>query len=241
MPDATFGRFNNELGAIRPSGGQSRDRSPREWQRSPAQQAELDRIAENIGNSPYAILVVEADGRIALANSALASVFGSRPEEVVGERVEILSGLRHRAIYADEIDVELLIEDVVNAVALPDNILIESVVRVPRLRGIRTAVATSLYDLLGNAVRECTREDSRISIACNEESGHCVFAIAYCCTGRETAGSQNATSPEFPAAQRTGVGLAETRKLIEAHGGGLTVEPAIPPRGPTCRISWPLA
>jgi PAS domain S-box-containing protein len=69
--------------------------------------ASAELLQELFRASPDAVIVVDASGRIEIASPAVDTLFGWRPDELVGEPVEVLipteaRGLhrRHRAAYA---------------------------------------------------------------------------------------------------------------------------------------------
>lgn len=202
---------------------------------------ELDRLAESVRESTFAVLALDREGRIALANAHLAEMFGYDEGDVLGASFEVLTPQRWRAGDTAALDVDRLVGDVLNSVNLPDNLMIETEVRISRIAGRRAAVASSLQDLLRIAVEDCRYEDGRISLSCDAEAEWCLFSIVDRSPATGNAALRDSPGETACALQRTEAGLAATRQLIEAGGGRLSVEPGGPGRSSTYRLWWPLA
>ncbi len=139
------------------------------------------------------------------------------------------------------IDLEALVLGVLQTIDLPDHILVETEIRISRIYGVRSVVENSLYDILSAAIRDCVREDGRISLVCDARRGCCLITVE----DRSTGPAPRAWSPR-PASfmpgdgmQRRGKPLAVTRRLVEESGGGLAIEPAGVRHGATYRLWWP--
>ena len=139
------------------------------------------------------------------------------------------------------IELEPLVLDVLETLNLPDHVLVETDFRISRIHGDRHAIASSLGNVLSNAVRDCVREDGRISIVCDLRRGCCLLTVE----DRSTGPAPHVRSPRFvslspgDALQRSGASVADTRRMVEENGGKLSVEPAGALRGATYRLWWP--
>ena len=139
------------------------------------------------------------------------------------------------------IELEPLVLGVLESLNLPDHILVETDVRVSQIHGDRNAIENSLGNVLSNAVRDCVREDGRISIICDLRRGCCLVTVE----DRSTGPAPHVRSPRFlclspgDTLQRSGASVADTRRMVEDNGGKLSVEPAGTLRGATYRLWWP--
>ena len=140
-----------------------------------------------------------------------------------------------------DIDLEPLVLGVLDSLNLPDHILVETDVRLSQVHGDRHAIECTLGNVLSNAVRDCVREDGRISIVCDLRRGCCLVTVE----DRSTGPAPHMKSPRFvslspgDALQRSGASLVDTRRMVEENGGKLSIEPAGTLRGATYRLWWP--
>lgn len=90
---------------------QERRRREAQWRRARAEEALREsesRLRTLLESVPDGVLVADAEGRIELANNQMTTLFGYQPDELVGERVEVLLPERfrerhvgHRGHYAE--------------------------------------------------------------------------------------------------------------------------------------------
>lgn len=203
---------------------------------------ELDRLRDASANSPFAVVVLGPDGRIVSVNERVLSLFGMEETQMIGAGLDTLRmSDRKRSRMTQPIHVESLVETVMTAISLPDNIVVESQIDVDWISGVRTAVATSLYDLVSNAIRDCAHEDGRVSLTCSAENGWCRFLIEDRSTGTIKYADTGAPHIRAEASRRAGSGMETTRDLVERNGGRLDFDLPAPGAPASYRIWWPLA
>lgn len=107
----------------------------------------------------------------------------------------------------------------------------------------RTPLETVLRNLISNAVKHHDKDRGRIDITISEADLYCEFTvaddgpgIAFKARDRVFRMFQTATVAERGG---SGIGLAVSRRLVEAHGGRITLDSAAATRGATFRFLWP--
>lgn len=108
----------------------------------------------------------------------------------------------------------------------------------PPVAGSSADLLRVVRNLLANAIRH-TPTDGVIAVRAGAESGTAWFEVADSCGGipeedlpRVFDVAFRGTNARTPGAAGGGLGLAIARGLVEAHGGGISVENA----GPGCRV-----
>ncbi|MHC4432183.1 MAG: PAS domain-containing sensor histidine kinase [Planctomycetota bacterium] len=132
---------------------------------------------------------------------------------------------------ADEketVDLNRLLQEVIAAIAPPENVAISTSDRLPTLVCDRTRMIQIFQNLLDNAVKYMDKPRSQIRIDCAEEDGFWKFSIAD--NGRGIRPEhfkkifqmfQTLSSGDDKG---TGIGLAIVKKLVETSGGSIWVE-----------------
>lgn len=111
----------------------------------------------------------------------------------------------------------------------------------PRIRFDRTQLAQVFQNLIVNAVQHMGRDDGEVVVSCQERHEVYEFAVRDDGVGIEEVHAERifrmfqALQPERETA---GVGLSIVKKIVEAHGGAIGVEPT-PGGGATFRFSVP--
>lgn len=172
-----------------------------------------------------------------------------RMEERVNNTEKIISDLLHyaragrRAIKAEPIVLADLIAEVVETESPPPGMTITVEASDDEFEGVRTPLTTILRNLLSNAIKHHDRETGTITLRARLEGNSCLFDVCDDGPGIPEA-SQGRVFRLFQtlsAAQRkgTGLGLAVVQRLVESHGGSITLLSQDGKRGCTFRVTWP--
>ena len=141
------------------------------------------------------------------------------------------------------IDVESLIYDVCDFVQIPDAFSLELSIEPGFIVGARTPLETVLRNLVSNALKHHDRTEGSLVISSAMEQNFCHFSV--CDDGPGIPGNmhdrifrlfQTVTASER---QGTGIGLSVSRRLVETHGGRVSVNANEPSRGSTFHVWWP--
>lgn len=143
----------------------------------------------------------------------------------------------------ERIDPHDLIAEAMAMAMVPESFTVEVEITASAITAPRAPLSTSLRNLIGNAVKHHGKRSGRIRIAMREEGRFATFTIED--DGRGIAeGNEERIFKLFhrasPDTEGDGVGLAFTRRMINAHGGTISVA-----RGPgklggaRFEIRWP--
>jgi PAS domain S-box-containing protein len=107
----------------------------------------------------------------------------------------------------------------------------------------RAPLESVLRNLIGNAVKHHDRPSGNIAIRAQDVGRYCEMMISDDGPGIPPA-SQERVFRMFQtlaagARDHSGIGLALTRRLVEAHGGRIRLESAEGKRGTSFHVSWP--
>lgn len=166
----------------------------------------------------------------------------ARLEQIIGDLLTYAQAGRASAELTT-IDAKSLIEDVIEVQGAPPGF--EIVVRsdVAPFKAARTPVETVLRNLLSNAIKHHDRDKGRIIVAAREEDSYAVFSVTDDGPGIPQAAHDRIfrlfQTLSSSTAKGTGIGLAVCKRLVEAHGGYMTIESPGAERGTTFRFWWP--
>ncbi|MFP6847437.1 MAG: PAS domain-containing sensor histidine kinase [Pseudomonas sp.] len=111
------------------------------------------------------------------------------------------------------------------------------------MHAARTPIDTVLRNLIANAVKHHDRNEGMLTVGVCDKGKFIEFSVGDDGPGIPEHAQQRifklfqtASSSER---QGSGVGLAVSKRLTEAHGGWITVESKTGLRGATFRVSWP--
>ena len=140
------------------------------------------------------------------------------------------------------IEPRTLVEDALSLCSIPDGFRIELEIEAGELRAPPAPLATSLRNLISNAVKHHGGEHGTISIRVVEDGRFTVFTVEDDGQGIPE-GTQERIFKLFhrgaTKAEGDGVGLAFTRRMINAHGGMINVTSPSPLGGARFDIYWP--
>jgi signal transduction histidine kinase len=144
--------------------------------------------------------------------------------------------------HMEVIDPAEIIDEAVMLATVPDSFTVEIDVTGSRFSAPRAAVATTLRNLIGNAVKHHGGEGGKVRITMQDEGRFAVFTVDDDGAGI-TPGNEERIFKLFhrasPGTKGDGLGLAFTRRMINAHGGMITVESPGALGGASFEIHWP--
>jgi PAS domain S-box-containing protein len=141
------------------------------------------------------------------------------------------------------IDMNDLVADAVALAAVPDSFTLRVDVDVPPFVGSSTPLETVVRNLVSNAVKHHDRDDGAITV-CAKAVGH-ICRIEVRDDGPGVAPVDHARifrlfqTASARHSDNAGIGLAVCRRLCEAHGATIEIDPT-PGRGSTFVVEWPL-
>ncbi|WP_235037842.1 MULTISPECIES: PAS domain S-box protein [unclassified Novosphingobium] len=140
------------------------------------------------------------------------------------------------------IDPRELVEEAMAMSRIPDSFTVDVEIGGADLIAPRAPLSTSLRNLISNAVKHHGGESGRIRIAMREEGRFSVFTVEDDGQGIPP-GNEERIFKLFhrasPGTDGDGVGLAFTRRMINAHGGMVSVLGNGPLGGATFEVHWP--
>jgi len=184
---------------------------------------------------------------------------GREPAEVsrnllrIGDRIrrldrvidDLLTYARAGAATAETVAVDprLLIDGVLELQPLPAGFQVEVQSEAQPFVAARTPLESVLRNLIGNAVKHHDLPSGKLIIRAKDVDRYCVFEIADDGPGIPVA-SQSRVFRMFqvlaPRRQGdSGIGLALSKRLVEAHGGRITLESTDGARGTLFCVWWP--
>lgn len=141
------------------------------------------------------------------------------------------------------LDIAETIGGVVELLAVPRGFQVAVNCAVPSMMAARTPLETVLRNLIGNAIKHHDRGEGRIDISVAADDAYCVFTVADDGPGIPAPARERifrlfqTLSSKNRAA--SGIGLAVAKRLVEAHGGHITVESQDGARGVRFHFWWP--
>lgn len=165
-----------------------------------------------------------------------------RAEQMIDDLLDYArAGTRDTMI--ERIDLDELISEAIAMAMVPESFTVEVEGAVGAIAAPRAPLSTSLRNLIGNAVKHHGKRSGRIRIAVREEGRFSIFTIED--DGRGIPeGNEERIFKLFhrasPGTEGDGVGLAFTRRMINAHGGMISVLRGQCSLGGACfEIRWP--
>lgn len=140
------------------------------------------------------------------------------------------------------IDPRDLVEEAMAMVVIPDGFTVDVDIQGGSLMAPRAPLSTSLRNLIANAVKHHGGDTGHIRIALREEGRFSIFTVEDDGQGIPP-GSEERIFKLFhrasPGTDGDGVGLAFTRRMINAHGGAVTVQGRGRLGGACFEVHWP--
>lgn len=195
----------------------------------------LEWIEEDLGND------IPADVR---HNLDRARIRVERMQQLIDDLLVYSRAGRVRDAFEDT-DLDRLIDEILDTAPPPEGFRIRRDLEVSQISTSRTPLATVLRNLIGNAIKHHDRDQGEVSLRVRRQGAYLVFEV--CDDGPGVPASAHdricklfqtlSGSPDQP---RSGIGLAVSKRLVQAHGGTLTIESNDNERGSIFRFTWPL-
>lgn len=140
------------------------------------------------------------------------------------------------------IELPTLLDDIIDMQAPPPGFSIEHDCSITDIVAPKTPLETVLRNLISNAIKHHDRDQGRIKISAEPANSQVVFTVSDDGPGIrpevqerifklfQTLNSSSGTS---------GIGLAVSKRLVNAHGGSMTISANPEGRGCSFRFSWP--
>lgn len=165
----------------------------------------------------------------------------ARAEQMIDDLLDYArAGVRDR--HTETLSPADLVDEALSLALVPDSFAVEIDLQGGNITAPRAPLATSLRNLIGNAVKHHGGRAGRIRVAMREEGRFSVFTVDDDGKG-VTPGNEDRIFKLFhrasPGTSGDGVGLAFTRRMINAHGGMVTVQSPGPLGGASFEIHWP--
>jgi signal transduction histidine kinase len=147
---------------------------------------------------------------------------------------------RLRATF-DTVDSQAVVEDVVDSLGPLHGVSIRIQGFLPVVRYDRTQLTQVFQNLIQNGVQHVDKQSGEVVVACREDVDAYEFSVRDNGAGIPESHFERVFQMFHvvdPGGDTTGVGLAIVRKIVEMHGGGVSVTSALG-RGATFRFSIP--
>ena len=193
----------------------------------------VDWIAEDLGD-PKPPEVQRNLDRVAIRVKRLESII---------EDLLAYARAGRAAAALETVDPQALIDGILDIEPLPPSFDVTVNIRAAPFKAAKTPLETVLRNLISNAIKHHDREQGRIEISVEEADLYCVFTIADDGPGIPTKAQERVFRmfQTLAASERagSGIGLALTKRLVETHGGRITLQSREGERGATFRFWWP--
>jgi signal transduction histidine kinase len=137
----------------------------------------------------------------------------------------------------------VLLDNVTELLEIPDGMHITRDIQLAHFVSAFTPLETVLRNLISNAIKHQDTKVGQIVIRSVAENNFCHFSICDDGPGIPMAAHERIFRlfQTITASERggTGIGLSVSRRLVESHGGRISVEANQPPPGVTFHVWWP--
>jgi signal transduction histidine kinase len=163
------------------------------------------------------------------------------------ERVidDLLAYARAGATSSDEslVDPQAVIDAVLEILPRPPGFAVAAHVSAKPFVTSRAPLESMLRNLISNAVNHHDRAEGNIDIRVEDDGRYCLFRIADDGPGIPPAHHERVFRMFHSSARddqrHSGIGLALTKRLVEAHGGWIKLDSKEGVRGTTFSVCWP--
>lgn len=144
----------------------------------------------------------------------------------------------------EETDVNDIIRDVQVLLSLPDGFSVEVVGNLPQVLAVRVQLQQVFQNLIENAIKHHDREAGMITISARDTGSYWTFRVTDDGPGIPIEYHDKVlqifqTLKRRDEKEASGMGLALVKKIIEQHGGVLTVDSPLNGRGCAMQFTWP--
>lgn len=148
-----------------------------------------------------------------------------------------------RTLKTEAIDVEEIMREVIELEAPDAGVSIKTDIALDNFNGVRVPISTVLRNLLSNAIKHHDREEKNILVRARAEGNMCVIDVRDDGPGIAEAAQDRAfrlfQTVSSSGRNNAGLGLAVTKRLVEAHGGSIELMSNDDQRGCHFRVYWP--
>ncbi len=154
------------------------------------------------------------------------------------------SRIGRTGVSLETVDVAELLAEVIDSLSPPPGFVVDVAPDMPTLHTDRLQLSQVFSNLIGNAIKHCRGEEGHVWVTAGEtREGGYEFTVADNGPGiaPEYHGKvfqmfQTLQTTDFGS--NTGIGLALVRKIVQEHGGSITLDSA-EGRGARFRFTWP--
>ena len=143
----------------------------------------------------------------------------------------------------EEVSVEILLEEIIDSLAPPEEFTIEVAVKMPPFTTERIPLQQVLTNLISNAIKHHNRPDGKVKISVREQGDFYRFAISDDGLGIDPKYQEKVfaifqTLEAKDKTENTGIGLSIVKKIVENVGGKIEIESQLG-QGSTFYFTWP--
>jgi PAS domain S-box-containing protein len=141
------------------------------------------------------------------------------------------------------VSMNALVRETIDAIILPTGAVVRIDGDLPIVKGARTALAQVVQNLIGNAIKFNTNPDPEVVVSGRRDGAFFSFSVADNGPGIEARHfgrifEMFQTLAPRDRVESTGIGLSIVKKIVEAHGGTITVT-STPGQGATFTFTVP--
>jgi signal transduction histidine kinase len=141
------------------------------------------------------------------------------------------------------VDTGELLTEVIDSLAPPDGFIVDVAANMPTLYTERLHLFQVFSNLIGNAIKHGNGEQGRVEVTMRNLGEYYEFTVADDGPGiapeyHDKVFMMFQTLTVHDYGSNTGIGLALVKKIVQEHGGSITLESA-EGNGATFRFSWP--
>ncbi|HEY6924752.1 MAG TPA: PAS domain-containing sensor histidine kinase [Steroidobacteraceae bacterium] len=148
-----------------------------------------------------------------------------------------------RSVEAVTVDPRALLTEILEIQTMPPGLRINTQVDAAPFVTSKTPLATALRNIISNAVKHHDLPNGSVELRVEEVDRYCVFTVSDDGPGIPEAAQQRVFrmfQVLAPAGRGgAGIGLALSKRLVESHGGRITLASRDGVRGTTFQIWWP--
>jgi PAS domain S-box-containing protein len=142
------------------------------------------------------------------------------------------------------VDPKQLLDGILEIQPMPEGFTLTGELHAHPFHAARTPLETVLRNLLSNAVKHHDRAEGHIQVTAEEDDSYCRFTVSDDGPGIPEAAQERIfrifqTLSTNTRGDSSGIGLAVTKRLVEAHGGRIEVHAKDGRRGAAFRFWWP--
>jgi PAS domain S-box-containing protein len=135
-----------------------------------------------------------------------------------------------------------LVEEILELQPFPEGFNVTISGSSPSFNTAKTPLQTALRNLISNAVKHHDKTQGNISIDVKTQGSFCIFSIQDDGPGIPESAQERVFKlfqTLSKSAESSGIGLAVSKRMVEAHGGYIKLESIAEARGTTFCIWWP--